>query len=129
MELFAEILNLKEDVMDAGRLVDRYFQVPELVVAVPKIILDDIPTRTSVPEPQTAEQLVEVQTIVSCSSLKQRSAEQTVDIPVPRLGFSGGLQGLQKTMTEFNSTVEVFKIFVPVRDQQRLPQFSQESRF
>ena len=54
MDQFAELLNLEEDVLDAGRLVDRYFQVPELVIEVPKIIIEDVPMRTSVPEPQLA---------------------------------------------------------------------------
>ena len=83
MDHLAELLNLEEDVLDAGRLVDRFFQVPELVIEVPKISLDVIPLRALVPEPQLAEQLVEVPTIVSFSSL-QRIMEQTVDIPVPR---------------------------------------------
>ena len=49
--------------------------------------------RTSVPEPQLAEQLVEVPTILSYSSL-QRSVEQLVDIPVPGGGGpSSGLHG------------------------------------
>ena len=44
-------------------------------------------------EPQLAEQLVEVPTIVSFSSL-QRTVEQNVDIPVPgRGGRNVGLQG------------------------------------
>ena len=44
-------------------------------------------------EPQTAEQLVEVPTVVSFSSLQQ-TAEQTIDIPVSRTrGDRGGLQG------------------------------------
>ena len=37
MDHFAELLNLEEDVLDAGRLVDRYFQVPELVIEVPQV--------------------------------------------------------------------------------------------
>ena len=49
---------------------------------MPKIFIERIPPRTSVREPQLAEQLVEVPTIVSFSSL-QRIMEQTVDIPVP----------------------------------------------
>ena len=88
----AELLNLEEDVLDAGRLVDRFFQVPELVIEVPKISLDVIPLRALVPEPQLAEQLVEVPTIVSFSSL-QRIMEQTVDIPVPQGG--GGRVGVR----------------------------------
>ena len=93
MDQFAELLNLEEDVLDAGRLVDPYFQVPELVIEVPKFIIEDVPMRTSDPEPQLAEQLVEVPTILSYSSL-QRSVEQLVDIPVPGGGGpSFGLQG------------------------------------
>ena len=92
MDQLAELLNLEEDVLDAGRLVDRFFQVPELVIEVPKISLDVIPLRTLVPEPQLAEQLVEVPTIVSFSSL-QRIMEQTVDIPVPQGG--GGRVGVR----------------------------------
>ena len=92
MDQLAELLNLEEDVLDAGRLVDRFLQVPELVIEVPKISLDVIPLRTLVPEPQLAEQLVEVPTIVSFSSL-QRTIEQTVDIPVPQGG--GGRVGVR----------------------------------
>ena len=80
MDQLAELLNLEEDVLDAGRLLDRDFQVPELVIEVPKISLDVIPLRTLVSEPQLSEQLVEVPTIVSFSSF-QRIMEQTVDIP------------------------------------------------
>ena len=79
------------DAMDAVRLLDR--PISEQVIEVPKFILDDIPTRTSVPEPQMAEQLVEVPTVISYSS-HQRSVEQHVDIPVPGgRGPSSGLQG------------------------------------
>ena len=66
------------------------------------------PLLGSFPEPQLAEQLVEVPTIVSFSSL-ERIMEQTVDIPVPQGG--GGRVGVtcrcQKSSrfprTEFNS--------------------------
>ena len=51
MDHLAELLNLEEDVLDAGRHSEH--------VEVPKIIIDDIPTRTLVPEPQLAELLVE----------------------------------------------------------------------
>ena len=84
MDQFAELLNLEEDVLDAGRLVDRYFQVPQLVIEVPKFIIEDVPMRTSVPEPQLAEQLVEVPTVLSPTRIALRIAEQIVDTPVPR---------------------------------------------
>ena len=57
---------------------------------MPKILIDELPARTSVREPQLAEQLVEVPTIISFSSL-QRIVEQNVYVPVPR----GGVRGLQ----------------------------------
>ena len=90
MDHLAELWNLEDDVLDAGRLLDR--PVSELVIEVPKISLDVIPLRALVPEPQLAEQLVEVPTIVSFSSL-QRIMEQTVDIPVPQGG--GGRVGVR----------------------------------
>ena len=87
---FVDNLNLV-DAMDAVRLLDR--PISEQVIEVPKFIIDDIPTRTSVHEPQMAEQLVEVPTVISYYSL-QRSVEQHVDIPVPGgRGPSSGLQG------------------------------------
>ena len=88
---FVDNLNLV-DAMDAvRRLLDR--PISEQVIEVPKFIIDDIPTRTLVPEPQMAEQLVEVPTTVSYSSL-QRTVEQHVDIPVPGGGGpSSGLHG------------------------------------
>ena len=101
MDQIAELLNLEEDVLDAGRVVDHYFQVPELVIEVPKFIIEDVPMRTSVPEPQLAEQLVEVQTILSYSSLL-RSMEQLVDIPVP--GGGGPSSGLHGFFPEQRST-------------------------
>ena len=56
---------------------------------------------------QTAEQLVEVPTIISYSSL-QRTAEQNVDIPVGRGGRNVGLQGFPPKTLERSSerTVE-----------------------
>ena len=54
-----------------------------------KLLLDDVPVRDT----QLVEQLVEVLTIVSYSSL-QRTIEQNVDFPVPdRGGRNAGLQG------------------------------------
>ena len=65
----------------------------EQVIEVPKILLEDVPMRAVLRDPQLAEQLVEVPTIVSYSWL-QLHMEQNVDIPVPgRGGRSSGLQG------------------------------------
>ena len=64
--------------------------VPVQVIEVPKISQDIIPQRSV---PQMVEQLVEVPTIVSYSSL-QRTVEHRVDIPVPGRGWrSSGLPG------------------------------------
>ena len=60
---------------------------PEQVVEVPKILPFDVPMRTAVRVTQLVEQLVEVPTTVSYSSL-QRTVEQHVDIPVPGGGGS-----------------------------------------
>ena len=65
------------------QLVDvlRFFNT---LCPVPKISLEDIPARLWCREPQLVEQLVEVPTVVSCSSLLQRTVEQTVDNPASR---------------------------------------------
>ena len=85
--------------MNAVRLLDR--PISEPVIEVPKFIIDDIPTRTLVPEPQMAEQLVEVPTVISFSSLQQ-TVEQLVDIPVP--GGGGPSSGLQSFLPGQRST-------------------------
>ena len=59
-------------------------------IEVPQIFTEDLSVRTPVREPKLVEQLVEVPTIVSFSSL-QRIVEQNVDVPVPR----GGVRDLQ----------------------------------
>ena len=60
---------------------------------MPKILLDDVPMRAVLRDPQLVEQLVEVPMIVSYSWLQLRM-EQNVDIPVcGRGGRSSGLQG------------------------------------
>ena len=65
-------------------------------VEVPKIASSSRPCRPRVPMVQLmAEQLVEVPTIVSFSSLQQQTAEQIIDTPVPGRGGGGGWGGLQ----------------------------------
>ena len=68
--------------------------VPEPVIEVPKILPHDIPPRRWCRDTQLAEQVVEVPTTVSYSSLFQRTVEQHVDIPVP-VGGGGPSSGLQ----------------------------------
>ena len=70
----------------------------EPVIKVPKISLGRTRRRRTVDvsrPPQTAEQLVEVPTIISFSSLQ--SVEPNIDIPVPRVrgGGGGGLPGFR----------------------------------
>ena len=62
--------------------------VPEPVIEVPKILPLDVPLRRLCRDTQLAEQLVDVPTVLSLSSLQQLIAEQVVDIPVP--GRAGG---------------------------------------
>ena len=84
--------------MEALRQLD--ILIPEQAIEVPKISSSPHRSRRRrVPSVHTAEQLVEVPTIVSYSSL-HGLVEQNVDIPVPhgRRGRGGGdrLQGLRR---------------------------------
>ena len=67
--------------------------VPEQVVDVPKISCSPCPSRSRVPEPQSAEQLVEVPTVLSPTRIALQIAEQVVDTPVPRGRGQGSLPG------------------------------------
>ena len=71
-----------EQLVDIMRLVDTQTPV-EQVIEVPKISSPSRCSRSMLSEPQIAEQLVEVPTVMS--SLQQSTAEQIIDIPVPRL--------------------------------------------
>ena len=75
--------------------------VPEQVIEVPKILPHDVPRRHFCRAPQLVEQLVEVPTIISFSSL-QWTEEQNVDIPV--VGGSGAGGGLSGFLPRQNST-------------------------
>ena len=99
---FADNLNLEDEMLDVARLMDR--PISEQVIEVPKFIIEDIPTRTTVPEPQMAEQLVEVPTVISYSSL-QRTVEQHVDIPVP--GGGGSVSSLHGFFPRQRSTASL----------------------
>ena len=70
------------------------FRVAEQVIEVPKTMCPPRAARTVLRAPQTADQLVEVPTIISYSSLLQRTMEQNVAIPVRgRGGRNVDLQG------------------------------------
>ena len=79
--------------------------VAKPVIEVPKILLDRTPQRLGdrLRQPQMAEQLVDVPTVVSYSSLQQQTAEQIVDIPVPGRAGGGGRGGLQGFLPKQNS--------------------------
>ena len=101
--ILASMLDVPVPLMEEQLLVDAFaphdVQVPEQVIEVAKILIDELSARTPVREPQLAEQLVEVPTIISFSSL-QRNVEQFVNIPVPR----GGVRRLQGFPPEQGST-------------------------
>ena len=52
-----------DQLLDVMRFFDTLLPVPEQVISLPKILLDDVPVRTAVRVTQLAEQLVEVPTI------------------------------------------------------------------
>ena len=78
-------------VADALRFLD--FPLAEQVIEVPKISCSPCPSRSLVPEPQSAEQLVEVPTVLS----PLRIAEQIVGTPVPHGRGQGSLPGQSST--------------------------------
>ena len=90
-----------EQLPDVLQFFDSLLPVPEQAIEVPKILPEDVPVRTFVRDTQLEEQVVEVPTIVSCSSL-QRTVEQHVDIPVP--GRKRRLAGLQGFLPRQSST-------------------------
>ena len=91
--LDAPMPQMVDTVLEFFRALD--LPVDEQVIAVPKISTDRVSQRLVERRlPQMVEQLVEVPTVVSYSSLSQRTVEQTVDNPASRgRGRGGGLQG------------------------------------
>ena len=89
-----------ENVTDTLRILD--FPIAEQVIEVPKISCSPCPSRSRVPEPQTAEQLVEVPTVLSPTRIAVQIAEQIVGIPVT---LGRGQRRVQDFPTEFNSAV------------------------
>ena len=90
--------------------------VAEQVIEVPKIALDTIPQRLGdvLRQPQMVEQLVDVPTVVSYSSLQQLTAEQNVDNPVSgrdgggtRGGLQGSLPGQNSAAVHVEQTVDI----------------------
>ena len=97
-----------EQLVDVLRFFNTLCPVAEQVIDVPKISLEDIPARRLCREPQLVEQLVEVPTVVSYSSLLQRTVEQTVDNPASRgRGRRGGLHVFFPGQSSTAATVDI----------------------
>ena len=97
---FVQILDLPvpqmvRDVTDTLLILD--FPIAEQVIEVPKISCSPCPSRSLVPEPLSAEQLVEVPTVLSPTRIALRIAEQIVHTPVPRGRGQGSLPGQSTT--------------------------------
>ena len=71
----------------------------EQVIEVPTVSCASCPSRSRVPEPQSADQLVEVPTLLSVAVLQQRTAEQLASVPVPRGRVQGFLPVQSSTAT------------------------------
>ena len=80
---------------------------------MPTVSCSPCPSRSLVPVPQSAEQLVEVPTVLSPTRIALRIAEQIVDTPVPRRRGQGSLPGQSTTAT--SSSLER----IPVRTVDR----------
>ena len=80
-----------EQLQDVLQFFDRLSTVPEPVIEVPKIFIEDVPMRAVLRATQLAEALLEY---------KQRTVEQNVDIPaVGGCGTGGGLSGFSQDRT------------------------------
>ena len=104
-----------EQLLEVLRRLD--IEVPAQVIEVPKISQDSIRERLvdcDLRHPQMAEQLVEVPTVVSYSSLLQRTVEQHVDIPVPHGRVQGSLPG--QSSTTISSGIRVVRTVEQIVD-------------
>ena len=98
------IVQMENQLVEVCRQLDT--RSPELAIEVPKISSPSRHCRRRVRfAEQTAEQLVEVPTIISDSSLLQQTVEQNVDIPV--LGRGGRNAGLQGFLPRQSSKVQL----------------------
>ena len=76
------------------RILD--FPIAEQVIDVPKIFCSPCPSRSRVPEPQLADQLVEVPTVLTPTRIALQIAERIVDTPVSR----GQVKAAKKELRE-----------------------------
>ena len=95
-----------EQLVVVNKLLDDI--VPEQVIVVPRISCSPCPSRSPIPEPQSAEQLVEMPTVLSPTRIALQIAEQIVDTPVPRGRGEGRVQGFlpRQSSTATPSSVE-----------------------
>ena len=113
--LDAPVPQMVDTVLEFFRALD--LPVDEQVIAVPKISTDRVSQRLVERRlPQIVEQLVEVPTIISYSSLFQQTLEQNVDIPTSVHGVSGSLQGfLPEEYSSQRTASQIADIPVPGR--------------
>ena len=86
---------------DVLRLLDR--PLVEQVIAVPTVSCSSFPSRSRVPESQSADQLVEVPTVLTPTRIALQFAERIVDTPVPRGRVHGFFPGQSSTMSLLES--------------------------
>ena len=103
--LHVPVPQMVDSVVEVLKILDKSVPDVEQVIEVPKILQHVALQRSSLQEPQLAEQLVEVPTIVSWSLL-QLITKQNVDIPVP----GGGVRGLQGFSPGQASTTSSFSL-------------------
>ena len=103
------------DVTDTLRILD--FPIAEQVIEVPKISCSPCPSRSLVLEPQLADQLVEVPTVLSPTRIALLIAEQIVDTPVPRGRGQGFLPGQSSSATPSAERISerIVEHFVDIR--------------
>ena len=110
---------MENQLVDVCRLFD--VLIPEQAIEVPKISPTPSPSRRRRVRfaERTAEQLVEVPTIISYSSL-QRTVEQNMDIPVPRgrgrvgLGVHPGQSSTAYSGADFPAATAEQNVDIPV---------------
>ena len=78
-----------DSVMEVLRFLD--CPLVEQVISVPRILCSPCPSRSCVSEPQSADQLVEVPTVLTPTRIALQIAEQIVDTSVPRGRARGSL--------------------------------------
>ena len=110
--LDAPVPQVADFMLDLFRALDS--SIAEQVIEVPKLSCSSCPSRSPCLEPQMAEQLVDVPTVLSYAVLQQRNVEQIVDIPVPLILSQDRVQQrpvLSRSLTVL--LVEAFTVFSP----------------